>query len=112
MGTAASSEHILPVFLTLLKDESAEVRLRLLRNLEDLNRAVGVETLAHNLVPAITQLAGEKKWRIRLTIIEYFPILAKIMGEAAFTERFGTMCLSWLDDNVFAIRYRDVVKLL
>ena len=39
-----------------------------------------------------------------MTIIEYFPILAKIMGEAAFTDRFGTMCLSWLDDNVFAIR--------
>ena len=41
-----------------------------------------------------------------MTIIEYFPILAKIMGEAAFNERFGLMCLSWLDDNVFAIRYK------
>lgn len=63
-----------------------------------------MDALSHNLVPAISQLAAEKKWRIRLTIIEYFPILAKIMGEAAFSERFGAMCLSWLDDSVFAIR--------
>ncbi len=92
------------MFLTLLKDESAEVRLPLLKNLEDLNKVIGVESLSHNLVPAITQLAAEKKWRVRMTIIEHFPILAKIMGESAFTERFGAMCLSWLDDNVFAIR--------
>lgn len=39
-----------------------------------------------------------------MAIIELFPILAKIMGEAAFSERFSPMCLSWLDDNVFAIR--------
>lgn len=104
VGTSGSTEHVLPMFLTLLKDESAEVRLPLLKNLEDLNKVIGVESLSHNLVPAITQLASEKKWRVRLTIIEHFPILAKIMGESAFTERFGNMCLSWLDDNVFAIR--------
>jgi serine/threonine-protein phosphatase 2A regulatory subunit A len=72
--------------------------------LEDLNRVIGIETLSHSLVPAINQLASEKKWRVRMTIIEYFPILAKIMGETAFNDRFGPMCLSWLDDNVFAIR--------
>ncbi len=55
-------------------------------------------------MPAINQLAMDKKWRVRMTIIEYLPILAKIMGEGPFNERFGAMCLSWLDDNVFAIR--------
>ncbi len=105
IGGSSTSEHIVPLFLTLLKDENADVRLPLLRNIEDLNKVIGVETLSLSLVPAINQLAAEKKWRTRLTIIEYFPLLAKIMGEASFNERFGPMCLSWLDDNVFAIRY-------
>ena len=43
-----------------------------------------------------------------MTIMEYFPTLAKIMGEGAFTDSFGTMCLSWLDDNVYAIRYIQI----
>ena len=60
--------------------------------------------MSQSLIPAIGQLASEKKWRVRMTIIEYFPILAKIMGEVSFNESFGPMCLSWLDDNVFAIR--------
>jgi serine/threonine-protein phosphatase 2A regulatory subunit A len=104
VGSSTTTEHIVPMFLILLKDEHADVRLPLLKNLEDLHKAIGVDALSHNLVPAITQLAAEKKWRVRLTIIEYFPILAKIMGETSFTEKFGVMCLSWLDDNVFAIR--------
>ena len=104
VGSSNASEHILPMFLTLLKDESAEVRLPLFKNLEDLNKVVGIETLSHSLIPAINQLTGDKKWRVRMTVMEYFPILAKIMGETLFQERFGTLCLSWLDDNVFAVR--------
>lgn len=46
-----------------------------------------------------------------MTIIEFFPILAKIMGEGSFNEKFGSMCLSWLDDNVFAIR-ESTMKIL
>jgi serine/threonine-protein phosphatase 2A regulatory subunit A len=42
IGNANTSEHVIPMFLTLLKDESAEVRLPLLKNLEDLNRVMHV----------------------------------------------------------------------
>jgi len=38
IGGASTSEHVVPMFLTLLKDDNSDVRLPLLRNLEDLNR--------------------------------------------------------------------------
>jgi serine/threonine-protein phosphatase 2A regulatory subunit A len=34
---AATNEHILPLFLALLRDESSDVRLNLFKRLEDLN---------------------------------------------------------------------------
>jgi len=104
IGGQNTTEHILPMFVALLKDEVADVRLPLLKNLEDLNKVIGIESVSHSLVPAINQLASDKKWRVRITVMEYFPILAKIMGEQLFQDRFGSMCLSWLDDNVFAVR--------
>jgi serine/threonine-protein phosphatase 2A regulatory subunit A len=38
IGTANTNEHVIPMFLSMLKDASAEVRLPLLKNLENLNK--------------------------------------------------------------------------
>jgi serine/threonine-protein phosphatase 2A regulatory subunit A len=36
--------------------------------------------LCKNLLPAVTELAQDNKWRVRLSIIEHFPKLAKQLG--------------------------------
>jgi serine/threonine-protein phosphatase 2A regulatory subunit A len=41
-----TNEHILPIFLALLRDESSDVRLNLFKRLEDLNRVLGIENLS------------------------------------------------------------------
>ena len=41
-----TNEHIIPVFLTLLRDEASDVRLNLFKRLEDLNKVIGIETLS------------------------------------------------------------------
>jgi serine/threonine-protein phosphatase 2A regulatory subunit A len=41
----ATNEHILPVFLNLLRDENSEVRLNLFKRLHDLNEVIGIEEL-------------------------------------------------------------------
>ncbi len=43
---AATNEHILPLFLALLRDESSDVRLNLFKRLEDLNQVIGIENLS------------------------------------------------------------------
>jgi serine/threonine-protein phosphatase 2A regulatory subunit A len=40
-----TNEHILPIFLNLLRDENSEVRLNLFKRLEDLNQVIGIEDL-------------------------------------------------------------------
>jgi len=37
---------------------------------------IGVKQLSQSILPAIVELAEDQKWRIRLAIIEYMPLLA------------------------------------
>ena len=62
---ANTNEHILPIFLALLRDESSDVRLNLFKRIEDLNRVIGVENLSQSIIPALTELSQDKNWRIK-----------------------------------------------
>ena len=63
------------------------------------------------MLPAITELAQDHKWRVRLAIIEYIPKLAKQLGESFFNEELLSLCMSWLWDPVYAIREAAVNNL-
>ena len=78
---SATNEHILPIFLALLRDESSDVRLNLFKRLEDLNRVLGIENLAQSIIPALSELGQDKNWRIKLSVVDLFPILGKQLGE-------------------------------
>ena len=66
----ATNEHILPIFLALLRDESSDVRLNLFKKLEDLNSVLGIENLSQSIIPALTELSQDKNWRIKLSVVE------------------------------------------
>jgi len=53
----ATNEHILPLFLALLRDESSDVRLNLFKRLEELNSVLGIENLSQSIIPALTELS-------------------------------------------------------
>ncbi|XP_078286401.1 serine/threonine-protein phosphatase 2A 65 kDa regulatory subunit A beta isoform-like, partial [Rhinoraja longicauda] len=76
LGKDATVEHLLPLFLAQLKDECPEVRLNIISNLECVNEVIGIKQLSQSLLPAIVELAEDAKWRVRLAIIEYMPLLA------------------------------------
>lgn len=42
IGKGPTQEHILPIFLVLLRDENSTVRLNLFNHLEDLNQVIGI----------------------------------------------------------------------
>ena len=37
---------------------------------------IGIKQLSQSLLPSIVELAEDTKWRVRLAIIEYMPLLA------------------------------------
>lgn len=104
VGTEQTQEQFLPLYLHLLKDECAEVRLNVITNLHHLQTVIPVMELIQNLLPAIVQLAEDGKWRVRLAIIEHMPLLAQQLGQEVFEEKLVELVISWLNDNVYAIR--------
>ncbi|XP_055338980.1 serine/threonine-protein phosphatase 2A 65 kDa regulatory subunit A alpha isoform-like [Paramacrobiotus metropolitanus] len=104
LGNEKTVEHLLPLFLIMLKDEVPEVRLNIISNLESVNSVIGVKQLSQSLLPAIVELAEDGKWRVRLAIIEYMPLLASQLGVDFFDEKLTALCLAWLVDQVHAIR--------
>ena len=96
---------ILPIILTLLRDEYPDVRLNIISNLEQVSNIIGIQLLQKNLLPAIVALAEDRHWRVRLAIINYFPLLARQLGIFSFNDILGKLCIKWLEDGVSTIRY-------
>lgn len=78
--------HPLRPFLS--PPQCPEVRLNIISNLDCVNEVIGIRQLSQSLLPAIVELAEDAKWRVRLAIIEYMPLLA---GQLV-SERQGPAC--------------------
>jgi serine/threonine-protein phosphatase 2A regulatory subunit A len=72
--------------------------------LNSISAVIGVDLLSQSLLPAITELAADSKWRVRLAVIENMPMLAKQLGVQFFNEKLINLSLGWLSDTVFSIR--------
>ncbi|GJN66706.1 protein phosphatase PP2A regulatory subunit A [Purpureocillium lilacinum] len=92
LGKQETIDHLLPMFVQMLKDEFPE------------SIVIGIDHLSQSLLPAIVQLAEDKQWRVRLAIIEYIPLLASQLGVKFFDEKLSNLCMGWLGDTVFSIR--------
>ncbi|XP_067009843.1 serine/threonine-protein phosphatase 2A 65 kDa regulatory subunit A alpha isoform isoform X3 [Anabrus simplex] len=108
LGKHNTIEHLLPLFLSQLKDECPEVRLNIISNLDCVNEVIGIQ---QSLLPAIVELAEDSKWRVRLAIIEYMPLLAGQLGVEFFDEKLNSLCMTWLVDHVYAIREAATLNL-
>ncbi|KAI3762455.1 hypothetical protein L1987_52885 [Smallanthus sonchifolius] len=56
----ATIEQLLPLFLSLLKDEFPDVRLNIISKLDQVNQVVGIDLLRQSLLPTIVELAGDR----------------------------------------------------
>uniref|UniRef100_A0A914DWS0 Phosphatase PP2A regulatory subunit A/Splicing factor 3B subunit 1-like HEAT repeat domain-containing protein n=1 Tax=Acrobeloides nanus TaxID=290746 RepID=A0A914DWS0_9BILA len=104
LGEPNTRTHLLPLFLTLLRDDTPEARLNIISSLDKISGLISHEELVNSVLPAVVELCEDAKWRVRLAIVEYMPLFAEELGQEIFDERFLKLCLAWLEDNVFAIR--------
>lgn len=75
------------------------MRLNIISNLDCVNEVIGIRQLSQSLLPAIVELAEDAKWRVRLAIIEYMPLLAGQLGVEFFDEKLNSLCMAWLVDH-------------
>jgi len=122
LGKEATIEHLLPMFLQMLKDDDSKVRLNIISRLELVNAGtvplisnlmivIGIDLLSQALLPAIVELAEDKNWRVRLAIITQIPLLAKQLGVAFFDEKLAQLSMNWLGDPVYSIREAATINL-
>lgn len=107
IGKKSTTDYILPIFLTLLKDEFSEVRVNLFKHLEDLTKVIDLDSLSSSLLPALNELAVDKNWRTRAAVVEFLPFFAQKMGENFLNDKFSKILIDWLSDRIYGVRYNS-----
>ena len=55
-------------------------------------------------MPALTELAIDKNWRVRLSSIEFMTFFARAIGDNFLNDKLSKILLDWLGDRVYAVR--------
>jgi len=69
LSTEEASQHLIPMVSILLKNNSTEVIVSLIENMEGIVATVGPQSIEDKVIPALCSLAGDKTWRIRLSTV-------------------------------------------
>lgn len=110
LGHECSSVLILPLISSLVDDPKPMVRLTLIGKLDLFIDYLGSKAeLMSFFYPAITSLSSDSDWRVRKSVIEFFPLLARTVGDAFFSfEHDGgsliSLLSSALSDDIWAVR--------
>lgn len=97
-------DHVLPIYLLLLKDADPEVRLHIISQIDAVKEVLTPEHLAQSLCPAIRALAHDRKWRNRLGLVGHLPVLATNLGKAFFEQELAEITTTFLQDPIFTVR--------
>merc|ERR1711988_1245254 len=115
VGKETSLNEIMPIALVLVKDDLSDVRQNIIKNLQGYDEVIGIEPLLTTVLPVIIELAKDAKppkWRVRMTIIEIFPVLAEQLGKEVFNDKLTEIVLQCMNDNVCAIRDATCVAIM
>lgn len=96
--------HLIPMVSILLKNNSTEVVVSLVENLETLVSMLDNQQLQEKIVPAVLNLCTDKTWRIRMAVVQFLPTLAKQLDRETFAAKIETTLINMMTDSVFAIR--------
>ena len=96
----------------LLKNNNTEVIVSLIENMGELIKTVGGPSIEEKIIPAVTTLAADKTWRIRLAAVQFLPKLAATVSRDLFQSKLQNVIIGLLMDSVFAIRQAALESLI
>ena len=73
-----------PILLELLKDESSEVKLNVVKGMVKIAKVCSVEMLTPSLLKTLTEMSKDGQWRVRMAVIELIAELGFIFGKDVF----------------------------
>lgn len=88
------------------------MRLSVFKNIGDITKVIGLETLSQAILPALNDLATHKSWRIRSESVDLILYFCKAFGlDFLLNDKNNKMYLDLLRDKVFAVRKKAIESL-
>jgi serine/threonine-protein phosphatase 2A regulatory subunit A len=91
-----------------MKDEFHDVRLNIVSHAGLICEVLGVDGLVHSLLHTIQNLIMDNHWRIRQSVVEQVPKLARLFGVDLFENKLQALFLSSLRDSVHSVRHAAI----
>ena len=107
-----AASYLVPMVSILLKNNSTEVIVSLIENLQPLISVLPMSSLNEKLIPALVNLAQDKTWRIRYAAINFFPKLGEYLDRDTMQQKIEPTIAAMLTDPVFTIREQTAVTLI
>eukprot|EP00299_Pterocystis_sp_00344_P015664 c7836_g1_i1.p1 GENE.c7836_g1_i1~~c7836_g1_i1.p1 ORF type:complete len:579 (+),score=151.73 c7836_g1_i1:50-1786(+) len=96
------------LFIHLLKDEAAEVRLQAISGFQAYNKKLDYEIFCKDILPLMFDMTTDNEWRVRVAIVEYIPDIGRQLGELFFSNELIDLLFIWLCDPVHSMRVATV----
>ena len=104
IGRNNSTQHLLPLVLEILRDNSSEIKMCIFSDLEGICGVVGSESLAQIIMPSLEEMSADKQWRVKLKMVQCFPLLGKQLGKQFFEENFLPVVKKMIFDSTYSVR--------
>lgn len=100
-----TNDYILGFFLTLLRDDCAEVRINIFRTFHELTQVLPASTLIQSVLPVFVDSAYDKNWKNRVKVLESMIIFEKELGSDFIEDKQVVKILTdSLSDRVYSVR--------
>ncbi|OIR58978.1 MAG: protein phosphatase regulatory subunit A [Amphiamblys sp. WSBS2006] len=104
IGKEAAFQSLGAVFIQLLEDEYADVRLSLIASLRELNGVFGLDAIEEHLLLALDKLSKDKQWRVRKETVDVVSVVLETCSRDYFEAKLNPFCMNWLLDPVHSVR--------
>jgi len=110
-GRDVTQKQLLGLIGDLMKDEFHDVRLNIVSHTGLICQVLSADGPVHSLLlHTIQSLITDNHWRIRKSVVEQVPKLAKLFGVELFQSKLEALFLSSLRDSVHSVRHAAIVN--
>lgn len=107
MGKEQGQKLLIPIINLLVKDENQEVRNNIIESIEPL-----LEHGLTALLPVISDLAQDPKWRVRAAVVDKCTIISKQLGPKGYEKsKLQDILVKALSDHIYRIRETSSIQI-
>lgn len=111
LGKKNTNDQILSFFLTLLRDDCADVRINIFKTFHELTQVLPASTLIQSILPVFVDSAADKNWKNRVKVLEAMLIFEKELGSEFIEDKQVVKILNdALSDRVYSVRYSRFIR--